>query len=65
MEMSKFTISQEAYEVLDKMNIKDRNVLIEEMIPKSIRLGYGLYGFGITKNEGRPFVWYNHGDSCD
>jgi hypothetical protein len=65
MEMSKKVIDIELYNVLEKMERKDRKVIIKSFIPDAIKVGYGLYDYGIAKNEGRPFIWYSHGSSCD
>lgn len=66
MEMSKRVIDDKLFEVLKNMERKDRKVIIESfVVPDVIKMGYGLYDCGIAKNEGKPFIWYAHGASCD
>lgn len=65
MEMTKRTIDMELYNVLEKMERRDRRIVIKSFISDVIQIGYGLYSYGVAKNEGQPYIWYTHGDSCD
>lgn len=65
MKESKFRISNYAYDVLCRMQPGDRNIIIKELIPEHIKIGYGLYGQSVRLIDGEPYVVYTHGDSCD
>lgn len=65
MKESKFRISQYAYEVIEKLEPMDKNIIIKELIPEHIKIGYGLYGQSVRLIDGEPYVVYTHGDSCD
>ncbi len=65
MAYGRIEISQQDYDRLSAMDNQERRAEIKSRIPVRIRLGYGLYGYGTREEEGKYYITYTCGDSCD
>jgi len=55
-------ISKSDYDEYKKMDIDD---VMEIQCSKSELYGYGVYGFRVEEENGKYFIRYVRGDSCD
>jgi len=58
-------IEKEDYERLARMKPEDRNDELYKRCPSCIKWGYGLYGKGLVEKDGKHYIYYVCGDSCD
>ena len=65
MTYGKFEISHQEYDRLQAMEYSQRRVEIKSMIPDSIKVGNGLYGYATRIIDGKCYIAYVCGDSCD
>ena len=67
MTYGKIEIKKEDYKRLMEMTSEDRRAEIKSRIPDDIRIGYGLYCYGtrVDVEEGKYYITYTCGDSCD
>lgn len=65
MRYGRIEITKEDYELLTGLAPDKRRSEIKSRIPESIRLGYGLYGYGTREEDGKCYITYTCGDSCD
>jgi hypothetical protein len=38
---------------------------VYSIIPDSIAMGYGCYGASVSEHDGKYYLFYDRGDSCD
>ena len=51
-------ITQEQYEKAKKDGPRS-------IIPDDVKMGYGAYGAGVYEEDGKYFIRYDQGSSCD
>lgn len=66
MEIFKREITEEKYKELDAMSYKDQHdALFPDGLPADWEYGYGYYGHALVRSEGKCFVQFKIGSSCD
>ncbi len=65
MDEVRHEITKEDYDHLASMEAVDRNEELVRRCPSSIRWGYGLYGKGLKEANGKYYIYYICGSSCD
>ena len=59
-------ISKEKYNKLQRMSYDEQEAeLFPDGIPESWAMGYGYYGHSVFENNGKYYVQYKIGSSCD
>lgn len=59
-------LTKEKYDQLTSMPYKDREkALFPDGIPDAWAMGYGYYGHEFAQKDGKYYVVFRIGDSCD
>lgn len=58
-------ITAEEFGRLASMKPEDRNEELYNRCPSVIKWGYGLYGKGLQEKDGKHYIYYVCGSSCD
>lgn len=58
-------ISKELYEKFTNAPKAEQHILVTDYLGAAIVCGYGLYGYSFSEDNGKYYLTYERGDSCD